>query len=88
MNTLNTNNIQNCDTDDYYCDDYDDEYDDEYNIENYNLLIKKNDELQNEIYKLKEEMTEKDKIIKKPLIKVAFLFLLILLLTDLLKEVI
>jgi len=36
----------------------------EYNMENYNLLIKKNDELQNEIYKLKEEMSEKDKIIK------------------------
>jgi hypothetical protein len=36
----------------------------EYNMENYNLLIKKNDELQNEIYKLKEEMSEKDQIIK------------------------
>ena len=36
----------------------------EYNMENYNLLIKKNDELQDEIYKLKEEMSEKDKIIK------------------------
>ena len=36
----------------------------EYNMENYNLLIKKNDELQDEIYKLKEEISEKDKIIK------------------------
>jgi len=36
----------------------------EYNIENYNLLLKKNDELQNEIYKLKDELEEKDKIIK------------------------
>jgi len=36
----------------------------EYNIENYNLLLKKNDDLQNEIYKLKDELLEKDKIIK------------------------
>ena len=36
----------------------------EYNIENYNLLLKKNDELQNEIYKLKDELNEKDNIIK------------------------
>lgn len=36
----------------------------EYNIENYNLLLKKNDELQNELYKLKDDLAEKDKIIK------------------------
>jgi len=36
----------------------------EYNVENYNLLLKKNDELQNEIYKLKDELNEKEKIIK------------------------
>ena len=36
----------------------------ENNIENYNLLLKKNDDLQNEIYKLKDELLEKDKIIK------------------------
>ena len=36
----------------------------EYNIENYNLLLKKNDELQNEIYKLKDELIEKEVIIK------------------------
>jgi hypothetical protein len=36
----------------------------EYNVENYNLLLKKNDELQNEIYKLKDELNEKDNIIK------------------------
>jgi hypothetical protein len=35
----------------------------QYNIENYNLLLKKNDDLQNEIYKLKDELLEKDKII-------------------------
>lgn len=37
----------------------------EYNIENYNLLLKKNDELQNEIYKLKDELTEKNKLLDK-----------------------
>ena len=36
----------------------------EYNIENYNLLLKKNDELQSEIYKLKDEISEKDKLIE------------------------
>lgn len=37
----------------------------EYNVENYNLLLKKNEELQNEIYKLKEELEDKNKIIEK-----------------------
>ena len=37
----------------------------EYNVENYNLLIKKNDDLQNEIYKLKDELNEKNKLIQK-----------------------
>ena len=37
----------------------------EYNVENYNLLLKKNDELQNEIYKLKHELEDKNKIIEK-----------------------
>jgi len=37
----------------------------EYNVENYNLLIKKNDDLQNEIYKLKDELNEKNKLIEK-----------------------
>jgi hypothetical protein len=36
----------------------------EYNIENYNLLIKKNDELQNEIYKLKDEIKEQNKLLE------------------------
>jgi len=36
----------------------------EYNIENYNLLLKKNDELQNEIYKLKEEINEQNKLLE------------------------
>ena len=36
----------------------------EYNIDNYNLMIKKNDELQNEIYRLNSELEEKEKIIK------------------------
>ena len=33
----------------------------EYNVENYNLLLKKNDELQNEIYRLKDEIREQSK---------------------------
>ena len=37
----------------------------EYNVENYNLLLKKNDELQDEIYKLKHELEDKNKIIEK-----------------------
>ncbi len=37
----------------------------EYNVENYNLLLKKNDELQNEIYKLKDELEEKTKLLDK-----------------------
>lgn len=37
----------------------------EYNVENYNLLIKKNHDLQNEIYKLKDELNEKNKLIQK-----------------------
>lgn len=36
----------------------------EYNIENYNLLLKKNDELQNEIYRLKNELEDKNKMIE------------------------
>jgi flagellar motility protein MotE (MotC chaperone) len=36
----------------------------EYNIENYNLLLKKNDELQNEIYRLKDEIKEQNKILE------------------------
>jgi hypothetical protein len=34
----------------------------EYNIENYNLLLKKNEELQEEIYKLKDKIEEQSKI--------------------------
>jgi hypothetical protein len=37
----------------------------EYNVENYNLLLKKNEELNNEIYKLKDELDEKNKLIEK-----------------------
>ena len=37
----------------------------EYNVENYNLLLKKNDDLQNEIYKLKDELNEKNKLLDK-----------------------
>ncbi len=37
----------------------------EYNVENYNLLLKKNDELQNQIYQLKDELTEKNKLLEK-----------------------
>ena len=37
----------------------------EYNLENYNLLLKKNDDLQNEIYKLKDELNEKTKLLEK-----------------------
>jgi len=36
----------------------------EYNIENYNLLLKKNDELQEEIYKLKEHVNEQNKLLE------------------------
>ena len=36
----------------------------EYNIENYNLLLKKNDELQNEIYKLTNQIEEQSKLIE------------------------
>jgi hypothetical protein len=35
----------------------------EYNVENYNLLLKKNDELQNEIYKLKDQLNEQNKLL-------------------------
>ena len=37
----------------------------EYNVENYNLLLKKNDELQNEIYKLKDELSVKNNLLYK-----------------------
>ena len=37
----------------------------EYNVENYNLLLKKNEELQNEIYRLNDEVNEKNKFIEK-----------------------
>lgn len=36
----------------------------EYNIENYNLLLKKNEEMQEEIYKLKNKIEEQNKIIE------------------------
>lgn len=36
----------------------------EYNIENYNLLLKKNEELQNEIYRLNDELTKQNKLIE------------------------
>lgn len=36
----------------------------EYNIENYNLLLKKNDELKQQIYQLKDELEEKNKLIE------------------------
>jgi hypothetical protein len=36
----------------------------EYNIENYNLLLKKNDELQEEIYKLKDQVNEQNKLLE------------------------
>jgi len=36
----------------------------EYNIENYNLLLKKNDELQNEIYKLNDLINEQNKLLE------------------------
>jgi hypothetical protein len=36
----------------------------EYNVENYNLLLKKNEELNNEIYKLKDELDEKNKLLE------------------------
>ena len=36
----------------------------EYNVENYNLLLKKNDELQEEIYKLKDKIEEQSKLIE------------------------
>lgn len=42
----------------------------EYNVENYNLLLKKNDELQNEIYKLKNELDEKNQILEKNIKKI------------------
>jgi hypothetical protein len=35
----------------------------EYNIENYNLLLNKNEELQNEIYKLKDTINEQEKLL-------------------------
>ena len=38
--------------------------DNEYNIENYNLLLKKNDELQNEIFKLKDEIKEQTTLLE------------------------
>jgi hypothetical protein len=37
--------------------------DNEYNIENYNLLLKKNEELQDEVYKLKNELNETNKLL-------------------------
>jgi hypothetical protein len=36
----------------------------EYNIENYNLLLKKNEEMQDEIYKLKNQIEEQTKVIE------------------------
>ena len=36
----------------------------EYNIENYNLLLKKNEEMQEEIYKLKNQIEEQSKLIE------------------------
>lgn len=36
----------------------------EYNVENYNLLLKKNEELQNEIYRLKDELNEQSKLLE------------------------
>jgi len=36
----------------------------EYNIENYNLLLNKNEELQNEIYRLKDKINEQEKLLK------------------------
>jgi DNA-dependent RNA polymerase auxiliary subunit epsilon len=36
----------------------------EYNIENYNLLLKRNDELQEEIYKLKDQLNEQNKLLE------------------------
>ena len=36
----------------------------EYNVENYNLLLKKNDDLQNEIYKLKDQVNEQNKFLE------------------------
>ncbi len=36
----------------------------EYNVENYNLLLKKNDELQNEIYKLNDQINEQNKLLE------------------------
>jgi hypothetical protein len=36
----------------------------EYNIENYNLLLKKNEEMQEEIYKLKNQIEEQTKVIE------------------------
>ena len=36
----------------------------EYNVENYNLLLNKNEELQNEIYRLKDTINEQEKLLK------------------------
>ena len=36
----------------------------EYNIENYNLLLKKNEEMQEEIYKLKNQIEQQNKLIE------------------------
>jgi hypothetical protein len=36
----------------------------EYNIENYNLLLNKNEELQNEIYRLKDKINEQENLLK------------------------
>jgi hypothetical protein len=36
----------------------------EYNIENYNLLLKKNEDMQEEIYKLKDQLKEQNKLLE------------------------
>lgn len=36
----------------------------EYNVESYTLLLKKNHELQNEIYKLKYQLNEQNKLLE------------------------
>ena len=36
----------------------------EYNVENYNLMLKKNEEMQEEIYKLKNQLNEQNKLLE------------------------
>jgi len=36
----------------------------EYTVENYSLLLKKNRELQNEIYKLKDQLNQQNKLLE------------------------